>query len=1205
MPNLSPSTGQALAINIRNKNVLVSAAAGSGKTYVLVQRVMSMLKDLNSKINIDNLLIVTFTNKAAAEMRERIGRAINEAIREEGLSKGCNNELMAHLQKQLILLNKSYITTIDSFCAMVVKRSFHLVDLDPNFRTVTSDETARIKKEVLEELLEKKYGEAREEFIALSDYFSPQYSDSGLEDCIYSLYDYSCSQPYPFKWLEECRKMYEDSEGGIYSSVWGEILQKEILRKLSHAKEIYETALRLYRESGGYHKALERVLILAENSDKAIIDTLIEKCGRGIDSDFKDYISNIVYARSAADKKSTVPREIVEAINSLRAAFKGIIGEIYSAKKVNSSLFPYDEETADAIEKIQAPLMRELIDTVKEFSEMFYNRKIEEQIAEFSDIEHTCLNILRNDDGSTTDTARELQEQFYEIIIDEYQDSNYLQEEILTAVSRHERGVNNMFMVGDIKQAIYRFRMATPEIFADKYDSYNTDINAKNVLIPLSENYRSRASVLESCNFLFYQLMSKELGEVNYDEKAALYAKAPYPQYDKDNTEIYIIDMPSPGEDSPIPNNMCGPLLVAHRISRMLKEHKVYDMQSGEYVPLRPRDIAILLKDRNHAEEYAFALMDRGIPAAVDRKGSPLVQTYEVGTIIALLGIIDNPLQDLYVIQVLTSPLYSFDSNQLAAIRINSEERLFYKAVQGYINTFDDELSHKLKKFMGDISQFREFARNNTISALITKIYDDTDFYNYCGILENGELRQANLKAFREAVSDFEKNQGFNITRLLEYLNEMSVQQTSPVSQGEDAVRIMTIHGSKGLEFPVVFVPELDKRFNKRDLSDELLIDRSYGIAAKHLDAEYRTRTVSLPYTLLRLKSANELLSEEMRLLYVALTRAKEKLVLIGSVSKAAEKLNGFGYLKDRKERALPSSLLSVNQNRMLWILMALVRKEKYVADRYIEDSIITPQEIYELCIDSSENAAEMPAEFLIPTEAEKNAELYKNICFAYPYNELHAIPSKISISEIKRMKAEEDEDTHYYYYSGSSSELPVLDGEISSVSAAERGTAYHSVLEHIDFKAVKGEEDIKKLLISLKDRNILSSEEISTINITKLCRFIDSPLYKRIQHSEGIYKEAPFVMQISSRELYGDRYDTDTDIIVHGIIDLYFTEGDHIVLVDYKTDYVPNHNTETLVKKYRIQLELYKRAIEQSTGKKVEEAIIYSLYEDSEILCI
>ncbi len=363
MADLSPSAGQALAINIRNRNVLVSAAAGSGKTYVLVQRVMSMLKDIDSKINIDNLLIVTFTNKAAAEMRERIGKAISEAIREEGLRQEKDERLMAHLQKQLILLNKSFITTIDSFCSMVVKRNFHMADLDPDFRTVTAEETAQLKKEVMEELLEKKYSEGNEEFIALSDYFSPQYSDEKLEDCIYSLYDISCSQPYPYKWLDDCRRMYSDTDKGIYSDVWGQLLKDEVLKKLSQAKAVYETALGLYIKSGGVHKALERVLIHAENSDKVIIDTLIDKCENSINDDFIEYISEIKFARSAADKNSTVPREIVEAINALRAIFKNIIGKIYSDRDPNASLLPYNEAMANLIEQAHAPVMTELIDT--------------------------------------------------------------------------------------------------------------------------------------------------------------------------------------------------------------------------------------------------------------------------------------------------------------------------------------------------------------------------------------------------------------------------------------------------------------------------------------------------------------------------------------------------------------------------------------------------------------------------------------------------------------------------------------------------------------------------------------------------------------------------------------------------------------------------------------------------------------------------
>lgn len=1204
MANFTPSAGQALAINARNKNVLVSAAAGSGKTYVLVQRVMSIISDIKSNINIDNLLVVTFTNKAAAEMRERIGKAINDAIKAEGEKKSCDQRLLAHLQKQLILLNKSHITTIDAFCAMVVKRNFHLIDLDPDFRTVTSEETAQLKNEVMEELLERKYSENSKEFIALSDYFSPQYSDERLENYIYAIYSVSCSQPYPKKWLLKCRKMYDTADESMYSTKWGEILKEEILRKLRRAREVHETAINIYMNSGGYHKALENALILAENSDRKIINTLISMCEKGIDKDFTEYIRKISFARSGADRKTTIPREDIEAINSLRATFKAIIGEIYSSRNINSSLFPYGEDIADTIEQAQAPVMRELIDIVIEFSQLFYERKMEEQVAEFSDIEHMCLNILKDADGNITDSAKELQKQFYEIIIDEYQDSNYLQEEILTAVAKQDK--HNMFMVGDIKQAIYRFRMATPEIFTQKYESYSTDINSDNLLIPLSENYRSRASVLDSCNFFFYQLMSRELGEIDYDSRAALYPRAPYPDIDdtdfNDKTEVYIIDTPPLGSDSVIPNKECAPLLVAQRISKMLASHKVYDLKTEEYTSVRPKDIAILLKDRNNAELYAAALSEKGIPAAIDRKSAQLASTQEVSTIIALLNIIDNPLQDIYIIQVLTSSIYNIDSNGLAAVRINSDKRQFYKAVKEYAENFNDTLSEKLSKFLKDISYLRKYANSNTITALITEIYDYTDYYSFCGILENGRLRQANLMRFKEAVYDYEQRGSYDLTMLIDYINNIGIEQCSPVSEGENAVRIMTIHGSKGLEFPIVFVPELEKRFNKADIREDLLIDRDYGIAVRHFDTKYRTKTVSVPYTLLKEKAMNELLSEEMRLLYVAFTRAKEKLVLIGAVSNAENKADAMSYIYDREEMLLPSCYLFSNQNRMMWIIMSLVRKDKLLSSDIIEEHIITPDEIYADYTSGSEEKADLLTE-LIDTENGKdsNDRLFENISYVYHNSAVMEIPSKISISEIKRMHTQEDIPS---YYSTNELHIPDLEKGSGGISGSARGTVYHTAMEHMDFKNIQNDDDLNAYIASLKDRGILSSEEIKALSLVKLSRFIHSSLFKRIQKSKSIYRESPFVMEMSSGEIYGDKYSADTSIVVHGIIDLYFTEGEDIVLVDYKTDYVHDHSTSELIKKYSIQLDLYKRAIEQSTGKKVKEAYIYSIYEDSEILC-
>lgn len=1179
------SEGQKRAINTRNKNILVSAAAGSGKTFVLTQRVLSRI--IEDRWNVDSFLIVTFTRDAAGEMKGRIVKSIEEKLKETASAAIVDEELKLHLEKQLILINKANISTIDAFCSSVIRQNFHKTELDLGYKNPDKIETTALKKQAVGEVLENLLEEDDEDFKVFYNMYSSKYGDDDIIRMIYKLYEFADKLPYPEVWLDECQRDYEEAEN-FYVSKWGRIYKDNIgtelkaaERNINKAKDYFKYC-KTQKMPGCMISALESFEMMKKAYETGDFDSMAD-----VDLSYRIQIY----------KKETEALDefVVQNIDDIKSCLRS----------VKDSLGTVKAKTAVPMEKINIvfedtkSLAASLIKAAKAFIKRYGQLKIEKQFAEFNDISHCCLNILRNSDGSTTETAKEYQKKFNEIIIDEYQDSNYLQEEILTAVSKCETGENNIFMVGDVKQAIYKFRQTTPKLFKNKYDRYSGE-DENEELILLSENYRSRKVVLDACNLVFKQIMDSRLGNVDYTDEVALNPKADFPVPDEninisESAEFLIVNANNAKEEEA--------KVVAKRIYDMLYTNPlyVYDKEEERYRTVKKRDIVILVKARTNAGLFFEELNSIGISCVFERS-NPLFKVTEVKNIISLLRLIDNPLQDIDVVNVLHSPMYALSFDSITRIRLNNRYDYIFDAVREWAEK-EDNIASVLRKFIYDIEYYRDFAINNTLTDLISEIYDRSGYFNYAGIQDNGSFRQANLRLFKEKAMEFEAVNSMDLHSFINYIDtDLSddiddrdmAGVASVLSENDDVVRIMTIHKSKGLEFPVVFVSQLQSSIGNDEISQNYIFDRELGIGLRYIDEVNRIKYKTPVYNIIADNWKTEERSELLRLLYVAMTRAKEKLIVTGCMNENAKSIAEF---EEDGNILLPYSYRSRANNQLFWIIAALQRD--YLYDRNeIDFRFINCEDIDNLDMLKGESAVNVLSRINNIEEGEIKG-CYSDIIderlnYVYPDIDETLLPSKISITEIKRKMNIEDEDIKNHYHKDKITGKPKFMKKEEKITSAQLGTLYHTVMEHIDFKNMEISAYSDVILEDLVNRGIITQEESKALSKDKIAAFISSDLFKRIRDSEGIFKEAPFVMTIKASRLR-EYENTDAEIVVHGIIDLYFKEKDGLVLVDYKTDKIKENVCE-LASKYKIQLELYKEALEKNTGMKVTECIIYSI---------
>lgn len=1196
---------QQKVIDLRNRNILVSAAAGSGKTAVLVERIISMIIDKERPMDIDRLLIVTFTKAAANEMRDRIGAALEKKLEE--------NPEDEHLQKQTTLLHHAQISTIHGFCSSVIQNYFHVIDLDPGYRMADEGELAMLKADVADDVLESYYAEGSKAFQTFVESYATGKTDEGIGDMIWKLCEYASSDPWPEEWLEKAKDNYEISSWEeMENSQWMQALWKDIQDTIQELLNIAQENKAIVEDEHGpymYESAIEE--------DWAAITYM---AGAKTYKEVSERINVVNFARLSTKKDESVDVDLRERVKANRDQMKKRIKDLKELY-----FFASPDQMLRLMQNSKEPVQM-MIDLAIAFSDEFSKRKREKNLLDFSDLEHLALSILveKSSDGSIcpSPAARELSGQFDEILIDEYQDSNLVQEYLLTQVSALVRKEYNIFMVGDVKQSIYRFRQAKPELFMDKLDHYTTE-DSKTQRVDLHKNFRSRKEVLTSVNFFFQQIMRRELGGVEYDKDAALYVGAEYPAGASEEfprTEVIAVELDGDDlleEEGSSDKKELEARAIGTRIRQIVGKELVWDKKENDYRPARYSDCVILLRTMSGwAETFSKTLIGMGIPA-YSTSQSGYFSAIEVQTVLNFLQICDNPRQEIPYTAVLASYFAGCTPEELAKIKCIDKNKSIYECAALYEQQGEDEvLREKLQSFFRLYCDVCEKEQYTPIHELIWYLIEKSGYGDYVAALLGGEQRIANVRMLVEKAVDYEATSYgglYHFVRYIEYLKKYEIDfgEANIIGENDNTVRIMSIHKSKGLEFPVVFVAGLDKRFNQQDINSTVLLDADFGVATSYIDYENRVKSTTLMRGGIRRKLLKENLGEELRVLYVAMTRAKEKLILTGTISKLDEKINKYEYLKERTEAKLPTSLLAEATSYWSWILPAMVRvngRAPIDLIRWTTADLVTDEvELLSKKVLLRDELLHWDSSQVYDEDARRVIE--ERFAYQYPYEHRRDVPVKVSVSELKKQHMEEEDALQIFKETEVQPVIPEFMKQDTEkregIAGAARGTAYHAFMEHIDLCRCDDAEQVRSQIVCAKERNFLTEAETQCLNPSDFVHYASSQIGQRMRRAQEqvlLKREQPFVFGITADEL-NPQWPAEETILVQGIIDAYFYENDEIVLVDYKTDKVSrNGGAEELVKRYRIQLEQYGQALEQLTGKRVKEKIIYSFTLNQEI---
>ena len=1239
------------AIYDKGSNILVAAAAGSGKTAVLVERIIN--KVINDNVDIDKILVVTFTNAAASEMRERILEAIYKKMEE--LPDNQN------LQRQVILINKANICTIDSFCLDVIRNNFFEIDASANFRVADTTEIQLLKQEVIDDIFEEKYLNNDKEFLKLINTYTTYRDDEPLKELILNIYRYIQSSPFPEDWLKEKVEMFNlksKLNEDFAKTEWGKILLENLKEEITDCvvslKKVEQDLLK-FEELAKYK------LVISED----IIN--LEQILEHMDSwdDAYRMASLMAWPKWPTDRKVT--SELKESAKNLRDAVKK------KFSKSVSKILLYNSYEANENIYAMYDILQAMQNLILEFSEQFASRKKEKNIVDFNDIEHFALRILlRNENGKITETdiAKKYKNKFEEIAIDEYQDSNLVQEYILTSVSRG----NNIFMVGDVKQSIYKFRQARPELFLDKYEHYNLKDKdtSSGQKIQLFKNFRSRSNVLDVTNMIFEDIMSKKLGDITYDQTEFLNLGASYknPEELESNnskdetidskgsakegldsketneehvdktgnlklnkdyaglTDIYLIDLKEPeinvfkGDDEEeqsstseerIEDVVLEARFVANKIQELINSnYHVYDRKKNLYRPITYKDIVVLLRATSvSAPIYENEIAKLNMPVFSD-VSSEYLESMEIQTMMSVLKIIDNPLQDIPLVTVLRSSIGGFSDNDLVEIRLKNKNQPFYYSLKEYDG--DENLKNRIWIFLNDIKKWQAQEKYMPLDELIWQIYIDTGFYNYVTLMPNGALRQANLKMLFERAKQYESASFkglFNFINFIDKLHTSSGDLSSAklIGENENVIRIMSIHKSKGLEFPVVFLSGTGKQFNMQDLNKNILLDQDMGIGPKYINSERGIEYNTLAKEAIKIKSKVESLSEEMRVLYVALTRAKEKLIVTGIVKDAEKSLKEKNELIDiykcSGNKKINESILKRYKTYLDWILLVYVNNPDTAKD-YMNLEILKKQDLlvsFEKKADTEESRDIIKElnELSKNVKPEDIEEFKKNLLWSYGFMDSTVLQTKTSVTKLKELANEQNivslEELEEKQ-KGFKPEIakPKFLNEEEKLTGAQKGTLMHLCFQKLDHTKEYTKANIEAMIMDLFNREIITKLEADSINVNRLVEYTKSPLWQELKSAKKVFKEQPFYINMKAKDVY--KNNSDDNILVQGIIDLYYiNQNDEIILVDYKTDYVNAGEEQSLADKYRKQLEIYQMALEQSLGQKVSKKYIYSVY--------
>ncbi|MEG0250084.1 MAG: UvrD-helicase domain-containing protein [Peptostreptococcus sp.] len=1375
---------QESVIQNRGSNLLVAAAAGSGKTAVLIERIIQLILDKENPIDVDKLLVVTFTKAAASEMKERVGLAIEKALENDSDNK--------HLQKQMMLLNKADISTIDSFCKKVLTNNFHVTDLDPNIKIADPTEISIIASEVMKEMFEELYDQKNEKFLKLVDWYSSRNNDDSLVSLILTVNNFVNSSPYPEKWLDSSAQYFDtkDKEVEFYIKNYFIPIAKDVLMALNYhyfiVKEClgeimpYDDLMAYYEINNAkfeYLKSVKDNLSDFLDSDKEdsidtdkmleiwkeILQTVEEYKGKK----FKSFRKNKKHAEDAVIAYEEIKPKLDESFKSIQSEFEKLNISLDHIKKENDIVYPY---------------MRALSDITILFREKFAKKKEAMSIVDFADIEHYALEILTDEkDGETVPSkiAKSYSDRYVEVFTDEYQDSNLVQEMILSMVSKTDKP--NRFMVGDVKQSIYRFRQAMPEIFMDKYNSYDLyseSPDSLNKKIMLYKNFRSRAEILEGCNHIFSKIMRKETGELDYTEDERLNPSAEFKEMTKENAfvagpiEIFIVDEKDDkeNEDKDLSRAILNSELtneeeledlqgfskecvaIANIIYKMVNskdpQYMVFDKEIDDYRPVEYRDIVILMRSPSKkALSIEEILTEYDIPVYTD-SGDGYFSTLEVDTVINLLKIIDNPIQDIPLISVMRSPIYGFSSNELAKIRLAGKNMKFYEALLNIYNLGEEksnqsveesymdeesffledsdenkirediensmifenesienesikeeklseemmELKNKVTNFVDSIEYMRKKSLLLSVDEFIWDILKETGYYAYVGLLEMGQQRQDNLMLLFERARQYENSSYKGLFNFINYVERMKSKasdlgEAKSISEEENVVRVMSIHKSKGLEFPVVIVANIEKRFNTSSDEVGMSLHQIMGYGPRVNDIKRNLHFDSISKKRIDNVKKNELIAEEMRLLYVAMTRAKEKLIFTARIKDRDKKIDKWKHTPTDENLNIDSMAVLSANSYLNWIMPAIINlseREEFISvtgeiSKYIgyknckwsiniddfekvKDDYIDIMRKKSESLESKDiiNTMEAASSFeslgkRIEDEEKINhfnymdlssGEMFKNsyskdkekvvsdgedskyidcsyeeikkildskFDYEYKYKASANKPSSISVSEIKKIIQDtEDDEMHRNIFEKTfSGELKTpkfmhKGKDMVEFTAAERGTIFHLAMQLLNFSKFNGDESQNELIEKIDEekksfieKNIMTIEEAETVNSYWIARFISSPIFKDITYANNknkVYKEKAIDYSIKINEVYKDEGISDSErMMMVGIIDLFFEdENGDLILLDYKTDYVNDKNYEEVTKRYKVQLELYKKAMEDISGRRVSKTYIY-----------
>lgn len=1199
---ISWTESQERVINARKRNLLVSAAAGSGKTAVLVERIVRMITEGERPLDIDRLLVMTFTNAAAAEMRERVAAAVENLLNERPEDE--------HLQAQAILVQQAQITTIDSFCLHVIRNHFDALDIDPSFRIGDEGELMLLREEVMSGLLEDSYREGGREFTDFVETCASGKGDYGISDVIMQVYTFSQSHPWPEQWFARCRseaseETGEDS-GGWENSLWMKFLRADIRSQLDELIWQMEDGADVCLEEDGpqvYLPVIEENIGMLRMLRSAESFSAMRDCFQAAD-----------FGKLKAVRGGDVSQEKKKYVGDLRDRAKKAV------QKIRDSYFAVPEEKLAEAMRGTVPVILEILKLAEEFSQRYQEAKREKNVVDFNDLEHFALQVLSKD-GEPSETAKSLSERFEEILVDEYQDSNEVQETLIRLISRERLGRPNVFMVGDVKQSIYRFRLARPELFLEKYDTYS-EKDGDYQKIELHQNFRSRPSVLDSVNQVFFQIMTRALGGIRYTEETALHAGAAFQEIPEDmegerpgRTELLLLDVREAlirGIDEEYVDYTAREMearLVAERIREMTdREHGliVWDKAQSQYRRARFGDMVVLLRSTaGWADVFVNVLMNEGIPAHAESR-TGYFDTPEVETILALLSVLDNPMQDIPLAAVMRSPIGDITDRELsemtAAWKKNArkgQDSGLYGAWKFYLSKEggDAVLREKLAGLERLIGELREKSLYLTIRELILEIFRRTDYYDYVTAMPGGDTRKANLDMLVEKASAFEKTSYRGLFHFISYIRNLRKYDTdfgeaSTVGEQDDTVRIMSIHKSKGLEFPVVFLSGLGKAFNKQDVRGKILLDSDLGIGMDCVDLELRTRVSTIKKNVLKRKMDLDTMGEELRILYVAMSRAKEKLVMTAADKSLEKKLEKWKNVPQRG-RGLPFTVLASAGSCLDWILMSLSAGGDAIQVRQIPAGELLGQEMAKQVIRaaSKEELLRFDAERVY--DPDYGEEIQRRFSFRYPHQADVGLHAKIAIADLKQQGQLTDEAESQFIPTRPS--FLSRDGE--ERRGAFRGTAYHRTLELLDFEKADSLTAVKEELRRLVENQRLPEEYRRLVRSGVLWEFFCSELGRRMRRAaaEGrLHKEQQFVIGVPAREL--ELADSPELVLIQGIVDAYIEEEDGLILIDYKTDYLEAGQEQLLRDRYGVQLRCYERALSQMTGKRVKEKLIYSM---------